>query len=153
MLPRIKTNLLFLSLTLLFGFGQISKADTSHDLGQYIVHYNTVATTFLNRKVAQAYNIKRSKNKAMITVAIIKKQPGTTGIPVEGMVSVYSTNLSNQLKQIKLRKITEEGGKAIYYIGEFKVNNNETLNFTLSVSPENKKPPTTIKFQKHFFVD
>ncbi len=140
--------------TALFMVGSISAhAESEMDLGDYVVHYNTVATTFLPRQVASAYNIKRSKNKAMVNIAIIKKEKGTTGTPVKGMVSLYSTNLNNQLNKIQLRKITEDGGKAIYYIGEFKVNNNETLNFNLSVSPESQMTPATIKFSKKFFTD
>lgn len=142
---------LVLFLTAFLGLTAPSQAESVMDLGEYEVHYNAIPTTFLDSRVARSYDIKRSANRGMINIAILKKKKGTTGIPVSGMVNVYSTNLANQLKKIDLRKVAEQDNSAIYYIGEFRVSNEEQLNFTISVSPENKNPPTTIKFSKQFF--
>lgn len=150
----IKKTLSTLTLSLIFLLAvNTSHAESVMDLGEYEVHYNALPTTFLDSRIARSYNIKRSANRGLINIAILKKTKGTTGVPVTGMVNVYSTNMANQLKKISLRKVVEQDNSAIYYIGEFKVANEETLNFTISVSPENKKPPSEIKFSKQFFAN
>jgi hypothetical protein len=50
-----------------------------------------------------------------------------------------------------MRRVQE--GEAIYYIGVFKIVNEETLDFTLTVDPENKGQLQEIKFRQQFFID
>ncbi|MDH3984002.1 MAG: DUF4426 domain-containing protein, partial [Gammaproteobacteria bacterium] len=46
---------------------------TSADIGDYVVHFNAQSTDQLSPDVARAYNIVRSKNRAMLNVSIIRK--------------------------------------------------------------------------------
>ncbi len=121
---------------------------TYEDIGDYVVHFSAQTTADLSRDVAQAYRIQRSPDRAMLNVTVVRESDGA---PVAAEISVRSRNLTQQLKKIEMRKITEQ--EAIYYIGETKVANRETLIFELNVKPEGVDRATTIRFQKQFFTD
>lgn len=125
--------------------------ESSRDFGDYVVHFNALATDQLTPEIAGEYGIVRSKNRAMLTVSIIQKEAQGVGTAVSGSVSASATNLTGQLKSIPVREIRE--GTAIYYIGEIAVTNAETLIFTVDVTPINEPSRFTVRFQKQFFVD
>ena len=77
---------------------------TSTDIGDYVVHFSAQSTDQLPPEVARAYNIVRSKNRAMLTVSIIKKEEASPGEAVSGAVSATATNLTGQLKNITLKE-------------------------------------------------
>jgi len=53
-----------------------------------------------------------------------------------------------------MREIREPGEtEAIYYIGETPVANRETLIFDISVIPEGKSSPSTVRFKRQFYSD
>lgn len=129
-------------------------SQVSHrDFGKYRIHFNALSTDSLAPQVAKAYGIVRSKSRAMLNVSIIRKEEGI-GSPVKGSVSVNATNLTGQLKVIKLREIVEGEGAsaAIYYIGELAVADGETLIFDISVAPEGETSSYKVRFQKQFFT-
>ncbi len=121
---------------------------TYEDIGDYIVHFSAQTTADLPREVAQAYQIQRSPDRAMLNVTVVRESDGT---PVAAEISVKTRNLTQQLKKIEMRKVTEQD--AIYYIGETKVANREILIFELSVKPEGVERAASIRFQKQFFTD
>ena len=128
-----------------------AQAESFTDVGDYVIHYNALPTDLLDRTIARNYGITRSKSRGMLNVAVLKKLAGTPGMPVEARVSAYSTNLNAQINEFEMREIREQN--AIYYIGEFNVRNEETLTFTITVSPEKNTPPRTVTFERQFFVD
>jgi hypothetical protein len=124
---------------------------TSTDIGDYVVHFSAQSTDQLPPEVARAYNIVRSKNRAMLNVSIIRK---SDNVPVAGEVVVKTVNLTGQLKNVTMRKIEEPGDKvAIYYIGETAVANRETLIFDISVTPEGEDEPSKVRFKRQFYTD
>jgi hypothetical protein len=123
------------------------------DFGDYIVHFNALSTADLPAEVARGYGITRSKNRAMLNVSIIRKEEGTTGRPVTGSVSARATNLTGQLKTVEMREIVEEGGAAVYYIGETQVANAETLIYTIDVTPINESSRFSATYKKQFYAD
>lgn len=118
----------------------------------YIIHYNAVNTSILSPKIAKAYGIVRSKNRALLNIAVRKKGSETEPVDsaVEAGIKASVVNLSKQLKEIEMEEIREPG--AIYYIGVFAISNAETLDFTVEVKPENKGNVHTIKFRQEFFA-
>ncbi len=84
----------------------------------------------------------------MLNVTVVRESDGA---PVAADISVKTRNLTQQLKNIDMREITEQD--AIYYIGETKIANRETLIFELSVKPEGVDRAASIRFQKQFFTD
>lgn len=126
-------------------------AATSADIGDFVVHFSAQSTDQLPPEVARAYNIVRSKNRAMLSVSIIRKSDNA---PVAGEVSVKTANLTGQLKSVTMRKIEEPGEVvAVYYIGETPVANLETLVFDIKVTPDGADSSSDVRFKRQFYTD
>ncbi|WKZ13105.1 MAG: DUF4426 domain-containing protein [Gammaproteobacteria bacterium] len=123
----------------------------SKDFGDYVVHFNAISTDQLTPEVAKAYNIVRSKNRALLNVSIIKKEEGSIGRPVPGSVAALVANDTGQVKDSNLREIRE--GDAIYYIGDFAVSNAETLVFTVDATPINETSRFSVRFTRTFYTE
>ena len=118
------------------------------DIGDHVVHFSAQSTDQLPPEVARAYNIVRSKNRAMLNVSVLREDDGT---PVVAIVSVKTVNLTGQLKNVTMRQIDE--GDAIYYIGEVAIANRETLVFDISVTPEGSQIVSDVRFKRQFYTD
>ena len=118
------------------------------DIGEHVVHFSAMSTDQLPPETARAYNILRSKNRAMLNVSIIRKADKA---PVSAKVSVKTVNLTGQLKNVTMRQINEQ--EAIYYIGETPVANRETLVFDISVIPEGSSRASEVRFKREFYTD
>ena len=121
---------------------------TNADIGDHVVHFSAQSTDQLPPEVARAYNIVRSKNRAMLNVSVLR-EADNKAVPAD--VSVKTVNLTGQLKNIAMRRIDEQ--EAIYYIGEVAVANGETLIFDISVTPEGVDRPSEVRFKRQFFTD
>ncbi len=129
----------------------LRSTENSRDFGDYVVHFNAISTNQLTPDIARQYGIVRSNNRAMLNVSIIRKEPGTTGVPVSGSVSTSAVNLTGQHKNMTMREIREE--EAVYYIGELPVANEETLVFSIDVTPMNEPSRFSVRYMKQFYVD
>lgn len=124
---------------------------TSADIGDYVVHFSAQSTDQLPPEVARAYNIVRSKNRAMLNVSIIRE---SDNMPVGAAVTVKTVNLTGQLKTVTMRRIEEPGDVvAIYFIGETPVANRETLVFDISVQPDGESSSSEVRFKRQFYTD
>ncbi|MCI0516825.1 MAG: DUF4426 domain-containing protein [Woeseiaceae bacterium] len=121
---------------------------SSSDIGSHVVHFSAQLTEQLPPEVARAYDILRSKNRAMLNVAILEADSGR---PVTAEVTVKTVNLTGQMKNVVMRKIQEQ--EAIYYIGETPVANQETLVFDISVTPEGSSEASTVRFKRQFYTN
>ncbi len=121
---------------------------TSENIGDHVIHFSAQTTDQLPPEVARAYNIVRSKNRAMLNVSVLRASDNAA---VEAAVTVKAVNLTGQLKNITMRQIDEQD--AIYYIGEVAVANRETLIFDISVVPEGAASPSDVRFKRQFFTD
>lgn len=121
---------------------------TSADIGAHIVHFSAQSTDQLPPEVARAYDILRSKNRAMLNVSVIRKADNA---PVTAAVTVKTVNLTGQLKNVTMRQIDEQ--EAVYYIGETPVANRETLIFDISVLPEGEERASDVRFKREFYTD
>lgn len=124
------------------------QAETSQEVGNYLVHYNALSTESLPAKVASAYGIQRSKNRGMLNISVLEKGSGFKG--VEAQIKVVATNLTGQLREMELRKIVEQG--AVYYISEFSVADQETLDFIINVTTLDNNS-ANIKLRQQFFAN
>ena len=122
--------------------------ETMKDIGDYVVHFSAQATDELSPDVARAYNIVRSKNRAMLTVSVVRESDNAS-VPAD--VSVKTVNLTGQLKNVAMRKIEEQD--ATYYIGETPVANRETLIFDIAVTPEGAAGKSEVRFKREFYTD
>lgn len=121
---------------------------SDEDIGDHVVHFSAQSTDHLPPEVARAYGIVRSKNRAMLTVSVLKK--GTTN-SVPAKVAVRTVNLAGQLKNVTMREIHEQD--AIYYIGETGIANRETLIFTIDITPEGASEPSEVRFTREFYTN
>lgn len=124
-------------------------AESTHaDIGDHVVHFSAQSTDQLPPEIARAYNIVRSKNRAMLTVSVLNESDNK-GVPAD--VAVRTVNLTGQLKNVTMRRIDEQD--AIYYVGETPIANRETLVFNISVRPEGTDRPSEVRFKREFFTD
>lgn len=121
---------------------------TSADIGDHVVHFSAQSTDQLPPDVARAYNIVRSKNRAMLNVSVLKKDDNTA---VNAIVFAKTVNLTGQLKNVTMRQINEQ--EAIYYIGQTPVANREKLMFDINVTPEGVEQASNIRFSRQFYTD
>ena len=147
-MSRIST--VFIAMLLLTA-GPAVNAEQSKTFGDYTIHYAAFTTDLLSPEVARLYEIRRSKNRAIVNISVLKKVMGTTGQPVKAQVEASATNLNRQMKTLKTRELSSNG--AIYYIAETSVNNEETLNFDLNIVPEGETVALSFSFQQQFFTD
>ena len=122
--------------------------ETMRDIGDHIVHFSAQSTDQLPPEIARAYNIVRSKNRAMLNVSVLRE---ADNVPVPAVVTVKTVNLTGQLKNVTMRRIDEQ--EAIYYIGETPVANRETLIFDITVQPEGVETASDLRFKREFYTD
>ncbi|MFT4580576.1 MAG: hypothetical protein ACI915_001108 [Gammaproteobacteria bacterium] len=149
MRTSILTGTLALSLLLLFAPHVM--AERSDEFGDYQVHYNALTTDLIEPSVARAYGIIRSKNRALVNIAVLRRVMGTPAQPVRATVKVEAVNMSAQLRSIEMRELGDAG--AIYYIGEFPVTNRENLNFKFVVTPEGMTTTHSGSFKQEFYTE
>lgn len=145
-----KNSILFLFSLMLLLSG-IASAENAQDFGDYVVHFNALNTTQLPPDITREYDLKRSKNRGMVNIAILRKIMGTTGKPVAATATAKATNLAGQQRTIKLREIKE--GTAIYYIGTFPITHEEVLRFVVTVKPNGQGDTYKVKFKQQFYTE
>ena len=136
-------------LSLLISFN--AQAEQSKVFGKYTVHYSAFTTDNLTPSVAKQYNIPRSKKRALLTISVLKKTSDGSSKPTKAIIKGTATNLSQQLRELEPREISEKG--AIYYIAETPVDNAELLKYKLEITPQGEKTTYTLSFQEQFYTD
>ena len=126
----------------------LAHAEKSQKFGNVEIHYNALTTDELLPEVARAYKIERSKTRGLLTVSVLKKNKMGVLVPVVAKISVFATNLTQQLSQLTMREIRE--GTAVYYLAEFRVAPPDTLTFNGVVEVQGD-PKREIKFSQTFY--
>jgi hypothetical protein len=126
----------------------VAHAEISQKFGAIEVHYNALTTDELQPDVARSYKIERSKTRGLVTMSVLKKNKVGVMVPVPAKLSVYATNLTQQLANISMREIKE--GSAVYYLGDFRVAPPDTLKFTATVEVAGE-PKHEMVFEQQFF--
>ena len=126
----------------------VAHAEISQKFGSLEIHYNALTTDELLPDVARAYKIERSKTRGLVTISVLKKNSVGVAVPVPAKLTVYATNLTQQLSNISMREVKE--GTAIYYLGEFRVAPPDTLKFTATVEVTGE-PKREMVFEQKFF--
>jgi len=137
-----------LATLLLSSIAAVSHAEISQEFGSLKVHYNAQTTDQLLPDVARAYKIERSKTRGMITMSMLNQNKVGAATPVPAKLTVYVTNLNQQLANVEMREIKE--GTAIYYLGEFRVNPPDTLKFTTTIEVAGE-PKREMVFKQKFY--
>lgn len=137
---------------MLFGLvpADAGTSNRSKEVGDYTVYYNAFGSTTLQPAIAKQYGIQRSRYRAVLNVVVRKKQAKGGDAPVHAKVTGTATNLNEQMRQLEPREVDE--GEAIYYLAEFTISDQETLDFDLKVTPEGEKKPISVRFRQQFFI-
>lgn len=120
-------------------------------IGDYTVHFIAVNSTFLNPKIAEQYDIKRSKRGAFVNVAVLRNNADGKTTPVTATLSGEKKNLMGQSAPIPFVEIRE--GDSIYYIGQFAFSNAETLHLSVQVQPEGKGQAYPVTWTTQLYSD
>ena len=128
-----------------------SSAQQAEDFGDYKVHDSAINTSQLSPQVARAFGIQRSTSQALLNLAVLRDRSGPMGEPSRAAIEVNVVNIAGQRRAIEMREVTEQD--AIYYIGTFRIHNEERITFSVEVAPEGESgPPLSFRFQQQFFV-
>jgi len=126
-------------------------AEQVHDVGDYRIHYNAFQASFVDPEVARQYDIERSRNRAVLNIAVQKRQPDGRYDPIAAQVRAQAVNRNQQLRRIAMREVREE--QAIYYLGQFWIGDEEVLDFEVEVIPADSERSLRVQFRQQFFTD
>lgn len=123
-------------------------AEKAQKFGNLEIHYNALTTNDLLPEVARMYKIERSNTRGLLTISVLKKNEVGVHLPVPARISIWVTNMTQQLSPLTMREIKE--GTAVYYLAEFRVAPPDTLTFT-GVIETPGEPKREIKFSQRFY--
>jgi hypothetical protein len=135
---------MLLGLLLAAGSSQANEVE----FDRYVVHYTVVNTTFLSPEVASAYNLRRSSNRALVNVVIMKRE-GNGIETVPGNVSGQAVNLNRQVRRLSFREVRD--GDAFYHLAEVPVRPGEVLDFDLRVTAQDSDEVMPVRFRQTFY--
>ena len=123
----------------------------AQDFGDVTVNYSAIATDRLLPEMAKRYGIVRSRERALVNIAVQRKGADGNTVPVPATISGFGVSLGGQRVDIAFREIVEND--TISYIGEIPVSAPDTYRFTVSIVPERTSTPYTVNFSQDFVAD
>jgi Domain of unknown function (DUF4426) len=130
----------------------LTSSESFKTSGEYEMHYNAVRTDQLTPDIARAYSIERSKNKVLLNISVLHKDPSTNmASATDADIELVVHNLNGQLKDVQLRRIAET--TATYYIGDVSFSGAETLVFEIKATPAGSAIPIEATLTREFFAD
>jgi hypothetical protein len=119
--------------------------------GKYKVYFSVFNSSFISPDIAQAYNLVRGKDRALINIAVVEMKAEGDTHGLRAVVNGHSANLLQQQKTLDFSEISEQN--AVYYLASTRFTNEEILNFEIAVTPDPNKAPLVLKFSKKLYVD
>jgi hypothetical protein len=138
---------LLIVLLLLPSHGQGAQAQ---EFGDYIVHYNAIATSQLQAAIAKQYGIERSAQRGLLNIAVESKRDGATHM-VNADVRAEVGDLTGHKQPIALRETNENGD--VDYLGDFPLSGSGAYIFTVKVTPPGHTQPFVVHFNQDYVVD
>lgn len=123
---------------------------TQTEVGDYTILHTAITTDQLPAEVASQYKVPRSKSRVLLNVVLKKRTADGKGVATSGKVSAKANNLTGQLKNITMKRITE--GDAIYFIGQTSIADGEHLTFNIEALPDGETKPLNVTFQQQFYT-
>ena len=121
-----------------------AEAEQKAVFSDYEVHYILLPTTFLKADIADKYNLRRSKDRALVNVSVLNLQ----GTPVQANVRGSAENLLGQRQNLTFNEVIE--GEAIYYLALLRYADEEFQRVALNVVLPNGEL-AEIKFQQKMY--
>ncbi len=140
---------LLLALILSLSSAALTAAETSKRLGDYEVHYHAFNSSSLSAEVARQYQITRGANQGVLNIAV-RSGAGMAAKGVKASISGKVKNLLGQAVSLNFREVRE--GDAIYYLAVFRFEDQDHLNFDLTVEPEGSNSSYPLQFMQQLYV-
>lgn len=147
----MKTLATLLSAILFLSLSSFARAEQFVQDDQYVVHYSAFNSTLLTPEVAKAYDLMRSRQRAVMNVSVQRKMPDGSSKAVTSQLEGYTGALGGSERPLDFKMVTE--GSAIYYLAEFLIGNGEKLNFDIKVKPTPDHAPIKVEFSQDFFTE
>lgn len=128
----------------------VSAENSTHVRG-FTIHHNALTTDSLPAQVATAYDLQRSKHRALVNVSVLRDQPNAMGVPVRADIRAVARTLYGQIRPLEMREIVED--KAIYYIADFPIAHREVLHFEFEILPAGARYPLRAHMRHEFYTD
>lgn len=121
-------------------------AEQKKVLGPWDVHYIAFDSTMIDAKIAQSYQLQRSKYQAVLNISVLKSNDQKAQ---QVRISGTATDLTQKQIELSFREVKE--GDAIYYLAQVPVHDQKHLNFKLDIrqGTENQK----LEFSQLFYID
>jgi hypothetical protein len=144
---RIARHLLLGAVMLLAAASAAAQQVTS---GDHTLHYSAIPTLQLTPDVARQYGLTRSSGRALLNIAIRRRDGSGGDHAVAATVTASATNSAGQRQDLRLREVRE--GDAIYYLAEARTSDGETLRFEIDASVEGAARPLSARFSQPFYA-
>jgi len=118
--------------------------------GEYTLYYSAMPSTMISPEVARAAGITRSSSRALLNLAVRRDSADGLGEPVEADLTANVRNPVGQFQAPRLRQVRE--ADAIYYLGEVRFSDGDTLDFEIEASIEGEPRPIRVRFSQQFFT-
>ncbi|MDF3126123.1 DUF4426 domain-containing protein [Rheinheimera sp. 1928-s] len=141
----MKNYLLAASLVLAFFMNPL-QAEQKKVLGPWDVHYIAFDSTIIDAKIAQSYQLQRSKYQAVLNISVLNSADQKAQ---QVRISGTATDLTQKQIELSFREVKE--GDAIYYLAQVPVHDQKHLNFKLDIwqGTENQK----LEFSQMFYTE
>jgi len=130
---------------------QLASVDSTQQFGDYTVHYSVFNSTFVTPDIAKIYGLTRARNQALINISVTRTLAGQTTLGLPAEIEGTATNLLQQQRSLDFAEISETN--ATYFIAPLRHTNEETINFTISVKPEDAPLAFTVKFARKLYIE
>ena len=129
-------------------FAVPSMAEQKIVIKEVDVHYSAFNSTFLTPQVATSYQLIRNARKAILSISLLDNA-SLDKPALDAKVNGQVKNLIGHTQVLNFKKIVE--GKAIYYLTEFSINNEEDLRFDIAIDA-GLKGSGKLVFSQKFYV-
>lgn len=117
-------------------------------VGDITVHYNAIPTTALTPEIARRTGITRSSNRALLNVSVQRGERAADSVAIPARIEAAATNPVGQRQTLNLREVRD--GRALYYLGEARIEERDTIDFDLIVTPEDA-PAIRVRYRQEFW--
>lgn len=121
-------------------------AEQKKQLGDWDVHYIAFPAPLLTPEIAKQYRIQRSKFNAVINISVLNSQSQQAQ---KVAISGIAKDLLGRQIALDFSEVVE--GKAIYYLAQLPFKDQQTFDFTLTLSQKDSLQQLT--FKQKFYVD
>ena len=134
---------LILSLFTAVSLGISAETKSSHNFGDYTVHYSVFNSTMIQPEIASAHQLKRAGNLVYINIAVVndsdKDSSKKNSYGIAALISGQARNLLQQRRSLHFITIKEQ--TATYYLAPFYFNNEDIYHFDITVATEKHTSP------------